>query len=127
MSPKKSMNSNNKNYKSFLMSKKIMISYQFKLVFIVFIILCCECHSAQLVGIAELLGDPPFGLVHRLLSFSFSDTPTAPFHRRLDLFPLDLIHRNIGRGRLFFLLSATLFLFCSITSMLCLSIQILET
>ncbi|WMV37384.1 hypothetical protein MTR67_030769, partial [Solanum verrucosum] len=29
-------------------------------------------HSAQLVGIANPLGDPPFGLVYRLSSLAFS-------------------------------------------------------
>ncbi|KAG5610242.1 hypothetical protein H5410_021523, partial [Solanum commersonii] len=29
-------------------------------------------HSAQLVGIADALGDPPFGLVHCLSAFDFS-------------------------------------------------------
>uniref|UniRef100_M1DUG8 Uncharacterized protein n=1 Tax=Solanum tuberosum TaxID=4113 RepID=M1DUG8_SOLTU len=29
-------------------------------------------HSAQLVGIADTLGDPPFGLLHRLSALVFS-------------------------------------------------------
>uniref|UniRef100_M1DMI4 Uncharacterized protein n=1 Tax=Solanum tuberosum TaxID=4113 RepID=M1DMI4_SOLTU len=29
-------------------------------------------HSAQLVGIANALGDPPFGLLHRLSAFAFN-------------------------------------------------------
>ncbi|KAG5585770.1 hypothetical protein H5410_046204 [Solanum commersonii] len=28
-------------------------------------------HSVQLVGITDTLGNPPFGLVHRLSSFAF--------------------------------------------------------
>uniref|UniRef100_M1DSV9 Uncharacterized protein n=1 Tax=Solanum tuberosum TaxID=4113 RepID=M1DSV9_SOLTU len=61
-------------------------------------------HSAQLVGIADALGDLPFGLLHRLSTVAFnifvfwiigrystalqncSAKPTAPFHRRLDPF-----------------------------------------
>uniref|UniRef100_M1DCU6 Uncharacterized protein n=1 Tax=Solanum tuberosum TaxID=4113 RepID=M1DCU6_SOLTU len=37
---------------------------------------CQKCsskdHSAQLVGIADALGDPPFGLLHCLSAFAFS-------------------------------------------------------
>ncbi|KAG5619954.1 hypothetical protein H5410_005172 [Solanum commersonii] len=62
--------------------------------------------STQLVGIVDTLGDPPFGLVHRLSIFCLQhshvlrhwaiecclaellgDAPIAPFHHRLDLLP----------------------------------------
>ncbi|KAG5585510.1 hypothetical protein H5410_045944 [Solanum commersonii] len=41
---------------------------------------CAEkVHSAQLVGIANSLGDPPFGLVHRLSALSFSNFKLCNF------------------------------------------------
>ncbi|WMV30270.1 hypothetical protein MTR67_023655 [Solanum verrucosum] len=41
-------------------------------VFIVFRKCAAKDHSAKLVGIADQLGDPPFGLVHRRLALDFS-------------------------------------------------------
>ncbi|KAG5600312.1 hypothetical protein H5410_031682 [Solanum commersonii] len=45
-----------------------MLSYKIKWVFIVFKKICYE----GLVGITDALGDPPFGLLHRLSVFAFS-------------------------------------------------------
>uniref|UniRef100_M1DJ23 PB1-like domain-containing protein n=1 Tax=Solanum tuberosum TaxID=4113 RepID=M1DJ23_SOLTU len=49
-----------------------MLSLKFKQVFIVSKKCVAKDHSAQLVGIANRLSDPSFGLVHRLSTLAFS-------------------------------------------------------
>uniref|UniRef100_M1DYK0 Uncharacterized protein n=1 Tax=Solanum tuberosum TaxID=4113 RepID=M1DYK0_SOLTU len=44
----------------------------FKWVFIVVKKSVAKSHSAQLVGIADALGDPPFGLLHHLSALAFN-------------------------------------------------------
>ncbi|KAG5581773.1 hypothetical protein H5410_052400 [Solanum commersonii] len=95
-----------------------------------------EDHSVQLVGIADTLVDPPFGLVHRLSAFpsSFSrfealgDRGLAHWNIRRDLGPFGDSPNGLGdpQGVLcpFF---QPLCSFLLIASMLCLSIQIPET
>ncbi|KAG5620422.1 hypothetical protein H5410_005640, partial [Solanum commersonii] len=52
-------------------------------------------HSAQLVGIADPLGDPPF---EYCITESFGESPTASLSRRLNFILQSLAHWNVRRN-----------------------------